>query len=560
MTSRKHDTPPTRRGRRLTGFKVWKSMLMRQVPSPQAGAHGTFRTLRPPDSLELLLQRRFCLIAVSMSRRSLLPALSRFALLLALSGCGGGDDSGNPPPSDIGTLAYVTTACRDSADNSFVEHQSLHILHGDRDVTVVETPEVGPIALGGLCQSLTLARFGDGSILREAFQGVAVSPDGTAVVFEATDDFSISPRLPLHLPPEQKGIFVVGADGTSLRSLGPPSRLPSFFLPGSGGAFVGRPFAFSPDGRMITFVDKGPDAAGNEAGQVWTLDVGSGRRRQVTQLPPAVPPGNLPSDAPSVVNAVFIDNQTIGFLTFANPDGMNTGPPCSCPLDFPAFTVSLSDGIPKRVPLPVTSPDSRIIPTFVITGDKPTAVSLPLRGKAQNGPINGLATIGEVFVIDGLNLLQLTNFQRVDTSFNPIVDVDRQAVFFEASANPPELHDSNPFESCQIFSIDRLGGNLRQLTQFSAVQHTTNGCLFSTKRPEGCVVNQLTQDSETRTVVFLSSCDPLRTNPFGTQLFAMRPDGSDLRQLTYTQGVITHPGVEVIGELPGPFAYGPYAP
>ena len=65
---------------------------------------------------------------------------------------------------------------------------------------------------------------------------------------------------------------------------------------------------------MITFADKGPDAAGNEAGQVWTLDVGSGLRRQVTHLPPAVPPPNLPSDAPSVVDPVFIDNQTIGFL------------------------------------------------------------------------------------------------------------------------------------------------------------------------------------------------------------------------------------------------------
>ena len=73
-------------------------------------------------------------------------------------------------------------------------------------------------------------------------------------------------------------------------------------------------------------------------------------------------------------------------------------------------------------------------------------------------------------------------------------------------------------------------------------------------------MTHLTQDSKTRTVVFYSSCDPLGTNPFGGQLFAMRPDGSDLRQLTHTRGVVTHPGVELIGELPGPFAYGPYAP
>ena len=54
----------------------------------------------------------------------------------------------------------------------------------------------------------------------------------------------------------------------------------------------------------------------------------------------------------------------------------------------------------------------------------------------------------------------------------------------------------------------------------------------------------LTQDSKTRTVVFYSSCDPLGTNPFGGQLFAMRPDGSDLRQLTHTRGVVTTPAVD----------------
>ena len=64
-----------------------------------------------------------------------------------------------------------------------------------------------------------------------------MSPDGAAVVFEVTDDFSINPPLPLHLPPEQKGIFFVRADGSGLRSLGPPSRLPFFVLPNSGGTF-----------------------------------------------------------------------------------------------------------------------------------------------------------------------------------------------------------------------------------------------------------------------------------------------------------------------------------
>jgi hypothetical protein len=40
----------------------------------------------------------------------------------------------------------------------------------------------------------------------------------------------------------------------------------------------------------------------------------------------------------------------------------------------------------------------------------------------------------------------------------------------------------------------------------------------------------------TRTVVFDSSCDPFGANPAGHQAFAMRPDGSGLRQLTAAPG------------------------
>jgi len=473
--------------------------------------------------------------------------------LLVLAACGGGGDSGVTPPNDIGTLAYVVTECRDTADG-FSERQALHILHSDRDVTVMETPGVGPYfpGFGGQCRLLTTGRFGDGSVSREAFQGVAVSPDGAAVVFEVSDDLSINPPLPLHLPQEQKGIFFVRADGSGLRSLGPPSRLPFFALLNGGGTSPFFSFVFSPDGRMITFADEGPDAAGNEAGQVITLDVGSAQRRQVTHLPPAVAPVDDPFHTPSVVNPQFINNQTIAFFTFAKPDRLNPNG------KFVPFTVR-SDGSeePKAAPVALTLPGGvDFIP--VITGDKPAAVNLNLPGEAHNAnAFPGVTAITEVFAIDGPNLLQLTNFQRVDT-FGEIVGVDRQNVFFVASANPPELPDSNPAETCQIFSIDRIGGNLRQLTQFSAGQHkTTNGCYF--EPPPGCAVAHLTQDSKTRTLVFYSSCDPLGTNPLGGQVFSMHPDGSGLRQLTHTQGLVIHPG-EVIGELPGPIAYGPYAP
>jgi hypothetical protein len=38
------------------------------------------------------------------------------------------------------------------------------------------------------------------------------------------------------------------------------------------------------------------------------------------------------------------------------------------------------------------------------------------------------------------------------------------------------------------------------------------------------------------------------------------PDGSDLCQLTHARGLMNQSGGTVIGELPGPIAYGPYAP
>jgi hypothetical protein len=59
----------------------------------------------------------------------------------------------------------------------------------------------------------------------------------------------------------------------------------------------------------------------------------------------------------------------------------------------------------------------------------------------------------------------------------------------------------------------------------------------------------------TKAVVFESSCDPLDANPNGGQLFAMRPDGFGLRQLTDAAGIATSPDGSFRVELPGPFAY-----
>jgi hypothetical protein len=109
-----------------------------------------------------------------------------------------------------------------------------------------------------------------------------------------------------------------------------------------------------------------------------------------------------------------------------------------------------------------------------------------------------------------------------------------------------------------VFSIDRLGSDLRQLTNFRETEHSVRGCYFG-RLGLGCTVYVGAQDPRSRTLLLYSSCDPLGANPNGAQIFAMRPDGSGLRQLTDAQGFVHEPGV-VSSDLPGPWAYGPYVP
>lgn len=101
-----------------------------------------------------------------------------------------------------------------------------------------------------------------------------------------------------------------------------------------------------------------------------------------------------------------------------------------------------------------------------------------------------------------------------------------------------------------MFSIDRLGANLRQLTHFYETDHSTNGCTFDPVGT-GCAVQWVGQDARTEALLFYSSCNPLGANPNGGQIFAMNPGGTGLRQLTDTRGVVAEDGA-IVGEFPGP--------
>jgi hypothetical protein len=118
---------------------------------------------------------------------------------------------------------------------------------------------------------------------------------------------------------------------------------------------------------------------------------------------------------------------------------------------------------------------------------------------------------------------------------------------------------TNPSGNCQVFSIDRLGSDLRQLTNFRESEHSRVGCLWA-RLGLGCAAWVLVQDPQSRTLLLTSDCDPLGTNPNGAQIFTMQPDGSGLRQLTDSRGLVREADGTYSGELPGPVAYGPYAP
>ena len=294
------------------------------------------------------------------------------------------------------------------------------------------------------------------------------------------------------------------------------------------------------------FPTRAPGPAGDETPQIVLLDLRTGERRPLTHLPPVLEPQALPA----IALLTFLDDTTLGF-EYLDPYG-----------EAHAGKVR-TDGsgrieeLPEVPSIPGGSPD----PSFRITGDQPSAgfISFPekqaLGPPAQHGFPLGPS---EIFLRDGDNLLQLTYFGRADTipTGSPL-SWDGQRVFFIASADPL---GENPTNNCQIFSINRLGGDLRQVSSFREATRPNafNGCTITRRKPEGCFVFLAAQDPVTQSLVFRSTCDPpLGTNPNGQQVFAIRPDGTGLRQLTNFAGLVRQADGTLSGEGVGALAFGP---
>lgn len=457
------------------------------------------------------------------------------AFLILLCGCGGGGNGAPPAPDAPAalarTLAYVSNTCREDANSLILEPQTLRVRRGEQDEIVVkELPVAGPFEADGSCEIIGRSRFGMLFLALGAFQRLAVSPDGGTVVFEVTDDFAFDRPVPL--PASEEGFFAVSADGTHLRRLAAPSRNSTFrfFLVGDDPFLVVLPdISFSPNGRWIAYSDIGTGPDGDTV-QIFTVDVHSGQRRQLTQLPRPASAEDPPTCCPN-----FVDDDVIGFPTMTNVNGENPGGEV-------VIALVDTDGSNLRLYPTRSFGTGQIVPQFSITSTLRSPVLLSF--DAPQGDF-----FREVFLLQEAQQLQLTNFGRRDTS-DPILSSDGLRVLFVASANPMR---ANPTSNCQLFSIDVLGGDLQQVTSFVEGASSENGCIFTA--PPGCAVSIVGQDWGTGSVVLYSNCDPLQANPYGAQLFAVRPDGSGLRQLSSARGLVVADNGEVLTDLPAPFAY-----
>lgn len=459
-------------------------------------------------------------------------------LLLALTACGGGQDGtvdGRDGPAQVSTFVYVTAHCREGKPGSFSGSEALWVRQGDRvPVKVYEASSIGQPPYDGLCRLWGESGLGGNQVFVSAIQRWGISPDSSLVLFELTDDFSIFTHV---MPDEQKGIYAVRADGSGLRKIAPASRDSMFRIDWpckldpqcphvSSTIFAG--FSFSADGRRVVYTDVGMSETGEMAPEIFTLAVSGGEPRQITDLPP-LPLCDDPSQtAPNCVQPWvlpispwgFLNERTIAFNVGGGRLVAGGG----------IFTERLNadggpDGAPQAVPL-VPLPGGTLVPVFEITGE-PSALF------GEFPPANGGDVIREVFLVEPRGdpsgeprVLQLTNYRRSDT-FAPSMSLDRQRVFFISSADPL---GTNPQQLRQWFSVDRLGGGLRQVTALERLGG------------RDCTILNGDVDAVTGVSWFQANCDPLGTNPMGLQVpFAVRPDGTGLRQLLQTRGLITEP-------------------
>jgi len=208
----------------------------------------------------------------------------------------------------------------------------------------------------------------------------------------------------------------------------------------------------------------------------------------------------------------------------------------------------------------VALPDGTLIPVFQIVGNQWRGISTDVPRDAVNPVPPDWLAAWEVFVMDRTNVLQLTDFRRVDTAaFPPFYSSRDERVYFMASADPL---GSNPSHDCQMFSMEPVTRAVRQVTFFHEGGDHTAACIGG-QRPNGCTCNfalgaDSPQNPATGSIYFMSQCDPLGLNPNGHQVFAIQPDGTGVQQVTNARGLVrSADGTVQFEVVEGFWAYAP---
>src|SRR5262249_2298642 len=246
--------------------------------------------------------------------------------------------------------------------------------------------------------------------------------------------------------------------------------------------------------------------SGEEAAPVVTLDLATGKRTQLTSL--------APPDQGFVASARFVSEDTIVFA-IADDQGDPVRP-------FPVKT----DGS-GFAPLPsiVSAAGGAVVPDFSVVGGGTALVTIATPGPATDVPAQHPR---ELFVWDGKDLLQLTHLGLQNTV--ALFLGSRRRALFSSTADPL---GTNPSHIPQVFSIDTLGRRLRQVPRLTGAPLQCGGA------PIGSCDDILgLQDPATDTIVFEAPCGGLRQSDFAGQIFAIRPDGTGLRQLTAAHGCV----------------------
>jgi hypothetical protein len=449
--------------------------------------------------------------------------------------------------ADIRTLAYVHTVCRSDASGSSIR-QTLMIRRGNcAPVPVMELPAGPPmpdIIPGGACRLYGEYAVAVASVLAAPFQRLAVSRNARHVVFEVAGDRATTLLPSLQpVPAEMEGMWYVRSDGTGLRRLGRASRQPRWtaFVSPNGQLRIGdirlqvffnSEAEFSADSRMLAYSDLGPGPDGEEAPQVWVKDVQSDTpARQLTHLSKRELAGFLGGYA--FFMRGFIGSRTIVFFALR---------PNAQEWILDPFTVTTDGDDVQPLELPAVAPGGIIDPNFAVVG----------HGGVTHATLgNPRGTGSDLYLLwPSGKILQLTNLDSHDLRFEDVSPNGRRFLFI----TPDGPAETNPTHNCQLYSVDDLGAHVRQITHFAETDRATSGCNFTLPR-KGCGISTTFWDQVTNEIVTYSSCDPLGSNPTGGQLFAMRPDGSHLRQLTHARGLRIEEDGAVVTELPGPFRY-----